>query len=107
MKKTIERFLLAAAILTSGGCATTVRVRSAGLWSVPSASAAKDSTPAVHYMAYWEGQCGGWRSFVPYAAKCSSGDGHVRRCVVSPDNSVQCVDEKALDALLVTNNERK
>src|SRR5689334_5870823 len=82
------------------GCTQAVRVRTAGYWATPGASG--QGIP-VHYFAYWEGQCGGYRNLIPYMPGCAEGNGHVKRCIVNADNSVVCTDEQSLDALLKTN----
>jgi hypothetical protein len=88
----------------AAGCTQAVRVRTAGFWSTPGASG--QGIP-VHYFAYWEGQCGGYRNLVPYMSRCSTGAAHVRRCIVNADNTVQCFDEQSLDSLLISTQKEK
>jgi len=78
--------------------------------AAPAAAPAPAPAPApaagpggtVYYVSNWEGQCGGFRKFVPYVANCNAGNGKVLRCNLSADNSVVCVEETEANKVLAT-----
>ena len=56
------------------------------------------ATSYVLYVAYWEGSC----SRGPFSSGCSRGDSKIKRCNVSADNTMVCVDEKDANRILAT-----
>ena len=43
------------------------------------------------YLTYWEGTCNS--GFASFGRGCSLGDSKIRRCTVTADNALACIDE--------------
>ena len=104
MKNLILRGAGAALLLcASTGCSSTVRYMTATQWtsggSAPAAAAPAPTEPAtpaagnarILYLTYWEGTCNS--GFASFGRGCSLGDSKIRRCTVTADNALACVDE--------------
>ncbi len=107
MKNLILRGAGAALLLcASTGCSSTVRYMTATQWTsggsapapaaAPAEGAAPTTAPAsgdarILYLTYWEGTCNS--GFASFGRGCSLGDSKIRRCTVTADNALACVDE--------------